>query len=68
MTIVEKLTVIIRHYLSAVAAAVVLILQQGGAVDKASLIKALIAGLAGPVIGAVNPNETSYGLGSSPVE
>jgi hypothetical protein len=68
MTIVEKLIVVIRHYLSAVAAALVLVVQQNGSIDRDTLIKALIAGVTGPVIGAVNPNETAYGIGSAPVE
>ena len=64
MTFVEKLTVILRHYFYAVGAAFALVLQQGSTIDTGTIISALIAGLAGPTIGAVNPNEVSYGIGS----
>ena len=60
----KKLEAIIGTYLRA-AIASVLALYLSGVTDPKSLLMAGVAAVAGPVLKALDPKETSFGRGSS---
>lgn len=60
----EQLKSALGSYLRASLAAVAA-LYMSGVTDPKTLLNAFIAGLVGPLAKAVNPKDTSYGVGSN---
>jgi hypothetical protein len=60
----KKAVAVLRHYVYATVASALAIYLDGNHDLKAVALSAL-AGVLGPVLGAVDPNNTNYGVGSS---
>ena len=63
MFLSEKLMAILGSYLRAAVAAVLAVYLAGETNPKA-LLFAAVTGVAGPLLKALDPNETTYGRGS----
>jgi hypothetical protein len=60
----KKAVAVVRHYVYATAASALAIYLSGNHDLKAVALSA-VSGVLGPVLGAVDPNNTNYGVGSS---
>jgi energy-converting hydrogenase Eha subunit A len=60
----KKVIAVIRHYVYATAASALAIYLSGNHDVKSAALSA-VSGVLGPVLGAVDPNNTNYGVGSS---